>query len=238
MTSKAMHYDVKMKLNKIDSQRYRNLRIPEIDWKLNEAAELFVKMIAQPKSFNFRGFETSQRSIDDIRTIVVNPDSLGSPIAINNKVAILPEDYWHFLRGAVKMTKEGCPDTRGKVFIRQHDDEFENSPFDESSFEWRSVNALFFEGGIRFYTDDSFVVSEFFMSYIRRMKYIHNAEDFTANGYVLPDGTALTGSQDCELPEHTHREVVDLAVLLITGELENTNGYQFKTEKLRLNNNV
>ena len=44
MTIQEMHYDVKMKLNKVDSQQYRNLIIPQVDWILNEAQELFVKL--------------------------------------------------------------------------------------------------------------------------------------------------------------------------------------------------
>ncbi len=32
MSIKRMHYDIKVKLNKVDSQQYRNLLIPEIQW--------------------------------------------------------------------------------------------------------------------------------------------------------------------------------------------------------------
>ena len=49
MTIEEQHYDFKMKLNKIDSQQYRNLIIPQIDWLLNEAQELFVKMVSNPR---------------------------------------------------------------------------------------------------------------------------------------------------------------------------------------------
>ena len=45
MLIEDMHYDFKQKINKIDSQKYRNLRIPEIDWKLNEAQEIFIKTV-------------------------------------------------------------------------------------------------------------------------------------------------------------------------------------------------
>ena len=53
MTIQEMHYDFKMKLNKIDSEQYRNLRIPEIDWKLNEALEIFIKINAEPYQVPF-----------------------------------------------------------------------------------------------------------------------------------------------------------------------------------------
>lgn len=234
MTVRDMHYDVKKKLNKIDSQQYRNLRIPEIDWSLNEATELFVKMIAEPRLRNHLGFETSQRTIDDIRSIVVNRDN-SSPIAIANNLASLPEDYWHYLKGRVRMKKEGCPNVTTTLTVRQHDDEFEDDVYSGSSYEWKTVNAVFFQDGIKFYTDESFEVDELYLSYIRRFAYIHNAQDFGAGQYNLPGGTVLTGSQDCELPEQTHREIVDIAVLILSGELKDMNGYQLRLEKLKLN---
>lgn len=226
-----MHYDFKTKLNKIDSQQYRNLRIPEIDWKLNEAQELFVKMIAKPRLKNNHGFETSQRTIDDIRTIVVK--DYCSPII--NEVATLPDNYWHFVSGQTLMNKGKCIGAKSTVKIRQHDDEFENSPFDNSSFEWREVNAVFFENGIKFFNDGTFVNTDFCMNYIRKLAYIHNAEDFRSGQYKLPSGLLLTGSVNCELPEQTHREIVDIAVTLAANELQQPD-YQNKLQKLNINN--
>ena len=47
-----MHYDLKLKLNKLDSNQYRNLLVPEIDWVLNEAETIFIKSIAKRKIVN------------------------------------------------------------------------------------------------------------------------------------------------------------------------------------------
>ena len=47
-------------------------------------------------------------------------------------------------------------------------------------------------------------------------------------------GTLLTGSQDCELPIQTHREIVDIAVLILTNNLELPT-YQLKQAKVNLN---
>jgi hypothetical protein len=49
MTIKEMHYDFKRKFNKVDSQKNRNILVPEIDLYLNEAEEIFVKLIAEPR---------------------------------------------------------------------------------------------------------------------------------------------------------------------------------------------
>ena len=78
MQSREMTYDFKIKANKGDSNQRRNWSQPQIDWFLNEGQELFIKRIAQPRKYDGRGFETNQRSIDDIRTIVNNPLSFGN----------------------------------------------------------------------------------------------------------------------------------------------------------------
>lgn len=336
-----MHYDLKKKLNKVDSEKYRNLLIPEIDWALNEAQELYIKLILQPKLKDYLGSSMTQRTLDDIYTIVRQERDAENSFAVVDNVAELPHDYWYYLSSNVTMSKGACLDVEGKVFIRQHDDEFERSSFDFSSFAWRTVNMVFFTKGVRFYPEKGASISTFQISYVKRLRYIHNAEDFRDAKYALPsgelmglvsgtagslvidtpttspgfvtvtinglaisvgpfaignskniiqravveairqDGTydayldntkdyqinivgaaaiatlvfsdtdftgiAATASSsatvgerflDCELPPHTHREIVDLAAMSITGDLGNAADYQFKQEKMKMNLNL
>ena len=230
MNISEMHYDFKKKLNKVDSEQNRNLLVPEIDWALNEAQELFVKWISEPRQRSFLGFEKSQRSIDDIRTLVESDKT----ITIDNSIAPLPEDYLFFVKADVLMDKGNCKGIKGRLYVRQHDDEFENSPFDKSNFEWRTVNGLFITQGVKVFDDGTFTNKELILSYIRKPKYIHNAQAFRNGTYQLPSGAVLTGTNDCELPEHTHREIVDIAVALVSGELLSPD-FQVKLSKLNFN---
>lgn len=229
---KDMHYDFKLKFNKIDSQQNRNLLVPEIDWFLNEAAKLFVASIAMPRLRRVLGFETSQRNIDDISPIVVNDDN--NWITVTNNSVALPDDYWYHIKSRVNMTKGKCKDVIGRVHIRQHDDMFEESPLYQSSFEWRHVNALFYDGGMKYFTDGSFTINSVCISYIRKMAYMHNAEGFRPTGYKLPNGELLTGYVNCELPIPTHSEIVDIAVMLASGSIQTSN-YQHLLGKLNFN---
>ena len=236
MDIKEMQYDIKFKLNKIDSEQYKNFRIPELDWAINEAEEIFVKSIAEPRTSNYLGFEINQRTIDDIRTIVVN-DATIVPIKINNETykVNLPQDYMFYISANVIISKEKCADRTARAILRQHDDRFEASPFDTSSFEWKEVNIRFYEDGIKLFTDGTFEIKEVKLNYIRKRKYIHNAQDFLpTSSYKLPSGVILTGTQNCELPEHTHREIVDIAVLILANNLDSPN-YQLKQAKINLN---
>lgn len=239
MDIRGMQYDFKQKLNKIDSQQYRNLRIPEIDWKLNEGLDVFIKSIAEPRIKNHLGFERNQRTIDDIRTIVVNDEPLiATPIDATTYYVELPGNYMFYLSANIEITKPNCPTKMARAIVRQHDDRHERSVFDNSSFEWGEVNIRFYERGIKIFTDGTFSVSKLSLNFIRKHKYMHNAQDFLPNAtYKLPDGTVLTGGQDCELPEHTHREIVDIAVLITTGDLQIPD-YQTKQAKINLNKTI
>lgn len=236
MNVKEMQYDIKFKLNKVDSEQYRNLKVPELDWVINEAYEIFVKSIAEPRTSNYLGFEINQRTIDDIRTIVVNDEKI-IPTKLDTKIynITLPQNYMFYISADVVISRKGCSDRIARAILRQHDDRFETSPFDNSSFEWKEVNIRFYDDGIKLFTDGTFEIKEVRLNYIRKHAYIHNAQDFLPTGsYKLPSGELLTGIQNCELPEQTHREIVDIAVLILTNNLELPT-YQLKQAKVNLN---
>ena len=217
MTVQEMHYDFKMKLNKIDSQQYRNLRVQEIDWLLNEAQELFVKKVAFPRLYQITGFETSQRNIDDIRTLVIEDKEIN---VVNDYVA-LPDKYMFFVRGYVNAKKGNCRERKCRLIVRQHDDMFQESPYDESSYEWGEINGTFDKNGIHVYppkpTNDT-----------------PPKVTTLSKAYKLPNEVELTGRQDSELPQHTHREIVDIAVLIASNNLDMPN-FQYKQAKLNMN---
>lgn len=224
MTVQTMHYDLKVKLNKIDSAKYRDVKVPEIDLRLNEAQEVFVKMVAQPRLAEQLGFEIGQRTIDDISILVVDQKKGEGQTAVpydeadGSYIAELPEDYWFYLNSKVWATKGICEGVKLDTREVQHDDEAEASPFNRSSFIWREANVRFNNEGIRIFTNNDFQVLEICLDYLKEPPLIHNAGDWDAGGYYL-DGTLLTGTADCILPNRVHREIVDIAVMLISGDL-------------------
>jgi len=235
MNIKEQHLDFKIKLNKIDSEQYRNLLVPEIDWLLNRATDLFIKITVFPRYNPIPGFEKTKRDTEDIKTLVVDNFVLKNPNVENNIYTFdLPEDYLYYVSSEAEIENNKCGIKKGRIIIRQHDDDFQNSPFDRSSYEWKIINAVFNENGIAVYSDNNFTVNKLFLNYIKKFPYIHNAEDFYNNTYTDLNGNVLTGTQDCILPEHTHSEIVDIAVLLATQNLQIPD-YQIKLNKLKLN---
>jgi hypothetical protein len=235
MNIKEMHYDFKQKLNKIDSQQYRNLKIPEIDWKLNEAIGVFVKIVAEPKYATKLGFETSQRVIDDIRSIVVDDKELVELEKTTTTTTLtLPNDYQYFIGSDLIMKSGNCSFPADNVFVRQHDDDFQNSLFDKSSFLWREANIRFYEKGVKVFTEGEFDVDKFTLNYIRIPASVNNSESYIGAQYRTLAGVVLSVNVDCDLPLHTHREIVDLAVAITTGDLQIPD-YAVKKDKLAIN---
>jgi len=232
---KDMHYDVKQRLNRLDSNAHIDLKIPEIDRLLNRAINLYLLLIATPRLRNQLGFETSKRTTDDIKNMVVN----GAVLSITNNVATLPDDYMYFLStDELIATKGSCNNRRLKTVVIQHDDETDDNVFYNSNFEWGECNIRFFDGGIRLFPSDFTINSNSFkINYIKKHPYVHNAEDFGVGTYFLPNGEELGVTEpfvDCELPDITHSEIVDIAVMLASGDLELPNVYQLKQNQLQV----
>jgi hypothetical protein len=237
MNIKEMHYDFKQKINKIDSQQYRNLKVPEIDWKINEAIELFVKIVAKPKHATKLGFEISQRVIDDIRTLVCDSVALVDTTVKDtpNPIFALPADYFDYISTESMVLKQGtCSATAERVIVRQHDDDFQASPFDKSSFLWREANVVFNKVGIKVFASGEFDVESFRINYIKKPVSVNNSESYVGGSYTTLTGTLLSTNVDCDLPSSVHREIVDLAVAITTGDLQIPD-YAIKKDKLGYN---
>lgn len=245
MTIEEMHYDFKMKLNKLDSRQRRNFFVPEIDWLLNEAQELFVKMVAMPRwGKQPMGFERTQRSMDDVRVLVkegvVEPKVDTTHGSYSYSAATLPGDYWHFVRGIVIAKRRGCDQELSCTLrIRQHDDLNHVSPFDRSDVLWREVNGLFRGSELLLEKPTGSPVDVTYpsvvLTYLRKPTYMHFASGHGKGAYSMPSGASLTGKRDCELPEHTHREIVDIAVMQAASQIMEAKDMQMHVAKLGMN---
>tara|TARA_R100000315_G_C5235124_1_gene146689 strand:+ start:2067 stop:2828 length:762 start_codon:yes stop_codon:yes gene_type:complete len=247
-----MHYEFKLKLNKVDSLDYNNFLVPEIDWYLNEAQSIYIKTRYSGNNSRAAGFEASQKRTDDLRNLVVR-DKIFAAIPTSSDPSVyevlLPstgiERYMFALRMTANGAKSGC---EGKLncIQTQHDDlnDTLKNPFYAPSFEWREVPIVYGTTGagasdinkVFVYTDGSFSITSINIDYLRHPARIAYPSGFAGNQYLLPDnsGTLVTADQNCELSEHTHKEIVDLAVQIVAGDIDHP-GFQSKMLKTSIN---
>lgn len=252
MNIEEMHIDFKRKLNKVDSEKYRNFRPQEIDLYLNEAQELLIKQ-------KLAAFETSQKLIDDLRMLLVKHEEdtaqpLITPTIEGNAYIfdltdlgtvdnVLPNryKYLYHMRSVVTATKTGCGERDLKVIITQTDDLTEtlNSKFYSPSYEWGEVPGVFSGDKFYIYSDGTFTIDELRIDYLKRPVRIANPNAVknssgTIIGYNHPDGTAAI-QRDCEIQSSFFsRELVDEAVRLATMEIGDSR-FQLADFKTKIN---
>ena len=225
MAIQDMHYDFKSKFNKIDSQQNRNLRVPEIDWVLNEAEDILVKTIAYPRIFKGLGVEINQRSIEDIRPII----KVDRFLTITDNEASLPKDYDYPLRAYCIISKGKCKNKKASFKPVQYDDEIEDTQFNSSSFKWREVMGRYYQDKIKLLEKD-FTVDEFYLDYIIKRPKLAYPSGTTSGSYNTPSGDTVTADQSSLLTE-LEKEIVDIAVMLKSGQI-NSSLYNVSKEKL------
>lgn len=237
-----MHYEFQLRLNKLDSRRYKGLLVPEIDRKLNEAQEVFINTIVEPRhSIDGLGFEANRRNKEDIKTLVVNPkkeDFISASVWDDISYLIpLPEESMYLINAIILAEKGDCKDIELYDSVEvKHDAVISRSGLEGSSFEWRKCNYRIIKEGVRLFTDGTFKITKVGTEYIRWPKVIHNAEDWIGGTYQGLDGVTYTGTQDCELSKTAHSTIVDLAVLITAGDID-LSGYNLRLNKFKIVNN-
>mgnify|MGYP001096709301 CR=1 FL=1 len=192
MRIQEMHYDVRFKLDKIDSNQKRNFIPAQIDWALNEGQWLWLKDAYgltdrnRPKP---SGFENTEQLIQDLKALHIKSpeqqaaltattiDSTTYGVSLEN----LTFEHLFTTRIRARITKNGCSKVVG-VKIEQTDDLNDAlvDPFNRPNFKFgkvvgvygstvsaiTSVNHFQGNGTLYIYTDGS-TVDEVYIDYIK-----------------------------------------------------------------------
>lgn len=214
MTVQEMHTSFLQGLQRVNANAYDYLTADEIDYWINRAQERFIKDRAFITGDVKRiGFEGNQKRLDDIRTIVVQNYQDLWPM--NGGAAWfqadLPEDYLYLVNLRANIRKDVCGNVttgspQDEVPVRVVDNAevyfMQRNPFARG--QWNSPLATISENDISVYQDgESYILEGITADYIRN-----------------PETIDLALGQDCELAEHTHQEIVDIAVKNVLEAIE------------------
>lgn len=239
MTIAEMHYDFKIKIDKVSSFQNRHFNAAEIDWFLNEAQEVFIKERINGNNLYKTGFEETQKRIDDLSSIHVKYPAQAFIIMNNHgqndgvyiyecPLSSTSFPYMYFTKGNVKLTLPTCVG-RAILKVIQNDDLEQAliNPFeltDERVLANFGKSSATTGASIYIYSKYPVVESKVYIEYIKRPNLMN------LGNYVYIDDTTKPVT-NCELPEHTHREIVDIAVMIVSGIIE-SNSYNIKKDKL------
>jgi len=239
MTVREMHYDFDLKIDKVAGLSKEDFNRAERDWLLNEAVNVLTKKKYGINNNQRSGFESNQKRISDLQSLHIKyPLQAGiQPSQVDTSENIfeislddLEYDYWFLTRAWTKIVKADCAVNSPLRQIQNDDLSYAlDDPFNKSTDEGVIVNFGRSSDGtgesLYLYPDTGQSLGKVYIEYIKKPAKI------SFGGYEYIDGTTYP-SQDCDLPEMVHTEIVDLAVQIASGIIENPQYVQLKTQKL------
>ena len=236
-----MHLAIQQGVDKINSFQADTLLSEEIDLELNKAIDKFINLKYGKNNIYGKGFEESQKRVDDLREIVTSTSLkfIYLEPSVNNtfvyQSSSLPADYRYLIKTLVTVEyNRSCnvlnpkeqtlaetvryPVSKlGSAKFTQQDD-IHTALLDPFNTTTRFKPLMTFEDKkINIYTSDIFIIKSLKLTYIKN-----------------PAKVSLSSSTGCELAPHTHQEIVDMTISSI---LEGISDPRYKTQQIELGKN-
>lgn len=228
MTVQEMHYAVDQGLQKVASSVYDYFLPEEVDFWLNRAQDRYIKHRLSPVAdVKKLGFSKLQKRADDLRMVItvdytdgVVPDSTIEFVNFD-----LPVDYMFFINARVEFHTNNCkdavdtndPTVKRELRLVEQDKAYshQQNPFAKSSKQ--APMGIIFDDEIRVFQEgEKFILKTIYIDYIRQ-----------------PVAINLSSFIDCELADHTHQEIVDIAVKNIIEAIESPRYQANSIEQLK-----
>ena len=199
---------------------------------INEAIDKFYKTRYSGVNFKAQGFEQTQKRIDDLRTLIKNKKYTEGSINKgdrNSNSVELPEDYVLLLGDTARIQPSNlneCWETneRGEYIIKYTDtlestietlDRQLSNSLSEHKLKYCQARPLKLiqDNNVILYTDGKYKVSEYEITYLAKPSKINSSN--------------ITNTEYTDLPEHTHMEIVKMAIqiYLATKPMQHYNAY-------------
>lgn len=199
---------------------------------INEAIDKFYKTRYSGINFKAQGFEQTEKRIDDLRTLVRKKNYSNTQIikGVRNSYSVeLPDDYVLLLgdtAGIQPSNLNECWETneRGEYIIKYTDtlestietlDRQLSNSLSEHKLKYCQARPLKLiqDNNVILYTDGKYKVSEYEITYLAKPSKINSSN--------------ITNTEYTDLPEHTHMEIVKMAIqiYLATKPMQHYNAY-------------
>lgn len=216
MTVQEFHIAFDIELDKTLDFEYAYILPEQKDYWLNKGQDRFVKQRAFGNNYTGKSFEQNEKRIDDLRTIVKQSVLINSTNVGTDYFVTLPTDYQFLFRHRCNTT-DSLNGTQLVSGIQTDQDEinvFLIDPF------WKPIfnEPLYYILGnnIIYETKGNFSVDSALLTYIKKYAKIQYGSIYSSP----------TTDIQCELPIHTHQEILDISISLV---LENIESQRYQT---------
>lgn len=212
MTSTQMHTALDLELDKSSALDLPVFLDTEKDFWINSAIKKFVKTRYSGLNIKKQGFEETQKRTDDLRTLVKSANLTLTSVGANwpngyVNSTVIPTDYWLLLGEEATITvtstsvasRVGVTQTTQNEYRQKIDD-----PFSEHILHYATAKPLrlFYETSVELISDGNYSVDTYHLTYLKSPAEIE------------------LGVTDCDLPDHTHDEIVRMAASMMLENIE------------------
>ncbi len=211
---------MKQRLNKLDSQDFDNIECWQFTEAFNKGQPQWCRRNLHGENITKEGDEQSTSRIDDLQILLTT-----SPLTLTNRQefyeASKPSDYLRFKRISAFATNECCPEPRKLVIYLG---EYGNTDLllrdhaKKPSFEWAETFGGFIGDKVRIYTNGEFVVQDASLIHYRQPRRIQITGCKDPYTGVIP-----TIDVECEFNDDLTELLIDEAVDILAGDIENFN---------------
>ncbi len=225
MTIAEAHTEFRQAGDRLDSSSIPDMLVEQVDYFLNEAINRFVKTRYSGNNEFKMGFEEIQKRTEDLKTLVftefpaittvttetnVFKANLSSLFIDEALTTPSTKEYWFYIRGRARVVKSGCTSTYVSIMLYQHDDldDVMLDPFKRPIID--EVVGYFESGNLYIITSSGTTIDKVKLSYIKKpitVKY--------GTQYPTPSADV-----SFDLPEHTHKEIIQLAIIIALENIE------------------
>tara|TARA_R110000787_G_scaffold71998_2_gene160430 strand:+ start:698 stop:1435 length:738 start_codon:yes stop_codon:yes gene_type:complete len=222
----------RQRLNKIASNDYDNIECWQIVEAFNKAQIEWCRRQLHGNNMYKEGDEMSKRRIDDLQILLTDVGMTFNDSAdfIESTVGWFPENYLEYKRVTAEAYTDCCPLVGGKEYAKgrvmtvylaeeANVDLYMRDPLKNPNFEWGETYCTMQGNQIRIYKKDFILVDPLF-TYYRRPREIQIL------GCVDPYTLVESGADViCEFKDDIVEIMIDEAVAVIAGDIDNINQY-------------
>ena len=236
MVISRLHYEIKFRYNKLNSNHKPDLLPAQIDDAINKASDDYVEIFYSgnnTKEYRL-GFEVTQQRDDMLSTLVVPEKTLAPTLVRTNLYKVstnITPSYRHFLKGTVVAT--GCSNTIPITIVRHNDlDNLLADTNQKPSLKWCRCLGVFKSDGLYLYTD--YVITSVIIEYLSNPVKVFSG-NYDSLEYISGDTSAYKIGDpivQSNLPSTFHDLLVDMTVQYLARTLEDTNKFNLQKEQI------
>lgn len=222
MNNNLLQIKIKERLNKLASLDYDNLECWQIAEAFNKAQIEWVRKQIHGNNQRKEGDESTKVLIDDLQKLLVEQNLVLTTQDLYAESALIPANYLHYKRIAVKADTECCPDRNVTVYLAEVADvsNLLTDQFRKPSAEWGETFAVMMGNRYRIYHNNEFTLKDCKLTYYRLPVTVSFA------GCVDPATGNATTNVECEFKDDIAEMIIDEAAAILAGDIELFNQYQ------------